>query len=74
VGTMASLGGVEPTRKLCSTRCLAWTMARMKKTFVRAGYGVYYDQSPLAAGEALYFNSPYFDNNISFRCRGCRLL
>ena len=29
-------------------------------TVVRAGYGVYYDQSALAPGEALYFNSPYF--------------
>ena len=37
---------------------------------MRAGYGVYYDQSPLAPGEALYFNSPYFDNNIFFLASG----
>jgi len=45
---------------------LAWTMGDDEATVVRAGYGVYYDQSPLAPGEALYFNSPYFDNNIFF--------
>ncbi|MCC6589968.1 MAG: TonB-dependent receptor [Bryobacterales bacterium] len=30
-------------------------------TIVRAGYGVYYDQSALAPGEGLYFNPPLFD-------------
>lgn len=29
-------------------------------TVFRAGYGIYYDQSPLAPGEAVYFNAPYF--------------
>jgi hypothetical protein len=28
---------------------------------VRAGYGLYFDQSSLAPGEGLYFNAPYFD-------------
>jgi hypothetical protein len=42
----------------------AWSVS--EKTVLRAGYGVYYDQSPLAPAEALYFNSPFFDNNIFF--------
>ncbi len=35
-------------------------------TVVRAGYGVYYDQSALAPGEALYFNQPYFTLSLFF--------
>lgn len=51
----------------------AWTLGRNERTVLRAGYGVYYDQSPLAPGEALYFNSPYFDNNIFFSLPGLPL-
>lgn len=40
---------------------LAWSLDKDSKTVVRAGYGVYFDQSPLAPGEGLFFNSPYFD-------------
>ena len=40
---------------------------------LRGGYGVYYDQSPLAPAEALYFNSPFFDNNIFFSLPGLPL-
>lgn len=42
----------------------AWSVS--EGTVLRGGYGVYYDQSPLAPAEALYFNSPFFDNNIFF--------
>jgi len=45
---------------------LAWTIGDKGNTVLRAGYGVYYDQSPLAPGEALYFNAPYFDFNLFF--------
>jgi hypothetical protein len=45
---------------------LAWTIDKDEKTVLRAGYGVYYDQSALAPGEALYFNAPYFDLNLFF--------
>ena len=51
----------------------AWTVDGGGRTVVRGGYGVYYDQSPLAPGEALYFNSPYFDFNLFFPLPGLPL-
>src|SRR6266536_2209225 len=51
----------------------AWTLGQNERTVLRAGYGIYYDQSPLAPGEALYFNAPYFDNNIFFSLPGLPL-
>lgn len=50
----------------------AWSID--EGTVVRGGYGVYYDQSPLAPAEALYFNSPFFDNNIFFSLPGLPLM
>lgn len=56
--------GYEPDRNNFAPRLgLAWTLGRM---VVRSGYGIYYDQSPLAPGEALYFNAPYFTLNYYF--------
>jgi hypothetical protein len=52
---------------------LAWTIGDEGNTVIRAGYGVYYDQSPLAPGEALYFNAPYFDFNLFFPLPGLPL-
>ena len=49
---------------------LAWTLGEDGNTVLRAGYGVYYDQSALAPGEALYFNAPYFDFNLFFSLPG----
>ena len=67
-------GGFTPDRNNFAPRVgLAWTLGKDEGTVVRAGYGVYYDQSPLAPGEALYFNSPYFDNNIFFSLPGLPL-
>ena len=52
---------------------LAWTLDDDQKTVLRAGYGVYYDQSALAPGEALYFNEPYFSLNLFFSLPGLPL-
>jgi hypothetical protein len=52
---------------------LAWTLTRDQETVLRAGYGVYYDQSALAPGEALYFNAPFFDLNLFFSLPGLPL-
>lgn len=55
-------GGYEADKNNFAPRVgLAWSVGKEGKTVVRTGYGVYYDQSPLAPGEGLYFNSPYYD-------------
>jgi hypothetical protein len=51
----------------------AWTVGSDGNTVVRAGYGVYYDQSALAPGEGLYFNPPFFDFNLFFSLPGLPL-
>ena len=64
--------GFEPDRNNFAPRVgFAWSVG--EKTVLRGGYGVYYDQSPLAPAEALYFNSPFFDNNIFFSLPGLPL-
>ena len=51
----------------------SWTLGEDSRTVLRGGYGIYYDQSALAPGEALYFNSPYFDFNLFFPLPGLPL-
>jgi hypothetical protein len=45
---------------------LAYMLTDAGTTVLRAGYGVYYDQSALAPGEGLYFNQPYFSLSLFF--------
>lgn len=47
---------------------LAWTIGEGR--VLRAGYGIYFDQSALAPGEALFFNPPFFDLNFYFTIPG----
>ncbi len=66
--------GVEAdTNNFAPRLGIAWTLGDEGRTVVRAGYGVYYDQSALAPGEALYFNAPFFDNNLFFSLPGLPL-
>jgi hypothetical protein len=51
----------------------AWSLGEDERTVLRGGYGVYYDQSALAPAEAIYFNAPFFDNNIFFPLQGLPL-
>ncbi|MEP7271289.1 MAG: carboxypeptidase-like regulatory domain-containing protein [Acidobacteriota bacterium] len=68
VGTRgAPRSGYLPDRNNFAPRVgLAWTLGSRGMTVVRGGYGIYYDQSSLAPGEGLYFNSPYFDLRFFF--------
>lgn len=43
----------------------AWTLDRSENTVLRGSYGLFYDQSALAPGEALYFNPPYYELNFN---------
>ncbi len=52
---------------------VAWTPAGLPDTVVRAGYGIFYDQSALASSEGLFFNSPFFDFNLFFTLPGLPL-
>jgi hypothetical protein len=45
---------------------IAWGLGGRQNTVLRAGYGIYFDQSALAPSEGLYFNPPFFDFNLYF--------
>lgn len=49
---------------------IAWSMGKKRDRVLRAGYGIYYDQSALAPAEGLYFNPPFFDFNLFFSFPG----
>ncbi len=67
-------GGFDADKNNFAPRIgFAWTLGESERTVLRGGYGIYYDQSALAPGEALYFNSPYFDFNLFFSLPGLPL-
>lgn len=67
-------GGHSPDKNNLAPRLgLAWTLGDKGNTVLRAGYGVYYDQTSLAPSEGLYFNSPFFDFNLFFSLPGLPL-
>jgi hypothetical protein len=60
-------GGYDPDWNNFGPRVgAAWTPDADGRTAVRAGYGLYFDQSALATSEGLYFNQPYFDLSFYF--------
>ena len=60
-------GGYEPDRNNFAPRIgLSWSPFDGGRTVLRAGYGVYYDQSALAVANGLYFNAPFFIFNLFF--------
>jgi hypothetical protein len=40
---------------------VTWLLPGAAGTILRAGYGLYYNQSPLAPSEGLYFSPPHYD-------------
>ena len=45
---------------------VAWSPFGTRRTVLRAGYGVYYNLSPLAPGQGIYFNPPLFNFQLFF--------
>jgi len=43
---------------------LAWTPGQGRRWTVRTGYGIYYDQSPSAPSQGLFFSPPYFQSQL----------
>jgi hypothetical protein len=55
-------GGYLPDRNNFAPRFgVAWSPGSSSRTVLRAGYGIYFDQSSLAPSEGLYFSPPYFN-------------
>ncbi|MFN0105515.1 MAG: TonB-dependent receptor domain-containing protein [Bryobacteraceae bacterium] len=66
LGTISGTrGAFLPDRNNLAPR-IGLAFAARPGTVLRAGYGIYYDQAPLAPGEGIYFNSPYFQLNTYF--------
>lgn len=67
-------GGYTTDRNNIAPRVgLAWTLPSATETVLRAGYGVFYNQSALAPGEGLYFSAPYYNFNFYFPLPGLPL-
>jgi hypothetical protein len=67
-------GGYDSDRNNVAPRIsLSWSPSGSDATTVRGGYGIYYSQSALAPGEALYFSPPYFQASFYFPLPGLPL-
>ena len=67
-------GGYNPDRNNLAPRVgIAWSPFSGGRTVLRAGYGLYYDQSALAVANGLYFNAPFFVFNLFFPLPGAPL-
>jgi hypothetical protein len=65
--------GYYPDRNNWAPRVgISWEV--VNRIVLRAGYGIYYDQSSLAPGEGLYFNQPYYNFSLYFPLPGMPLL
>ena len=60
-GNMPRAGYTSDRNNFAPRIGLAYTLGSRGTTVLRGGYGFYYDQNPLAPGEGLYFNAPYYD-------------
>jgi len=57
--------GFNPDRNNFAPRLsMAWMPGASSKWVLRSGYGIYYDQSPLAPSEGIYFSPPYFVSQV----------
>ena len=43
---------------------IAWTPGQSRRWTVRSGYGIYYDQSPSAPSQGLFFSPPYYRSQL----------
>jgi len=67
-------GVYHPDRNNWAPRVgVAWAIDEDSTAVLRAGYGIYYDQSSLAPGEGLYFNQPYYDLKYYYTLPGYTL-
>lgn len=75
VGTagMPRAGSEADTSNIAPRVGVSWTPRAAGSTVVRAGYGLYYSQSALAPGEALYFSPPYYQAAFYFPLPGLPL-
>ncbi len=57
--------GYLPDRNNLGPRIgLAWAPGLRQDWMLRAGYGMFFDQAPLAPSQGLYFSPPYFQNQL----------
>ena len=45
---------------------LAWSPGGSRTTVIRTGYGLHYNFSPMATGQGIYFNPPFFNTQLFF--------